>query len=141
MWQKPVSRDRPVLQKYRFPCQHKGMAKAQRDTKLEGFLHAECKQTRTRTEYIFFLICISSLSGIGSSSSLMLHALIFKRTETVRQKGGPTLPTPCQAVGLCRGDGKAQLELEGERGRGRAGGGALPPAEMEMRAAAWKCNR
>lgn len=36
---------------------------------------------------------------------------------------------------------RARLQLGGEHGRGRAGGGALPPAEMEMCAAAWKCNR
>lgn len=49
MWQKTVSRDRPVLQRYRFPCQHKGMAKAQRDTKLEGFF--ACRMLRrTQTE-------------------------------------------------------------------------------------------
>lgn len=29
MWRKPVSRDRPVLQRQRFPCQYKGTAKAQ----------------------------------------------------------------------------------------------------------------
>lgn len=70
-----------------FPASIKVWPKLKGTQNWRVFLHAECWDVHKQNNiYIFFLICISSFSGIRSLPSLMLYALLFKRTETVRQK-------------------------------------------------------